>query len=164
VKPTSSSEKIRFFLVQPISQRLKLHELADGPITRSYCENKRVLEQKLVDVIQTIGSEVSKEERYEISNIVEAAANLAMESAAQKSRIQTFSINADERVKTYDTADLDDRNLKNREDMEEETVRGMIELFISPGLERVGDARGGSLIEPPKVLSRAQVFMKIQDI
>jgi hypothetical protein len=130
-----------------------------SPIMKSYEANVKSVTDALTNALQTVGSKVTGDDRTEIQDIVAAAAALALECSSQKSRIQTFEMDTDNYVRSYSKVEVENYNKRMQEDEDAETLEGYVELYISPGLKRIGDGRGGSLNEPPKILSKAQVFL-----
>jgi hypothetical protein len=134
-------------------------DVQNSAIIESYNKNLAALRTKLEQTLSSVGSRVTSDDRAEIADIVEYAANLALDCISQKARLFTFAIKENDGIRTYSRNEIEDRNLKNQNDDDTENIEGVVELYLSPGLRRLGDGRGGSLHGAPIVLSKAQVFM-----
>jgi hypothetical protein len=133
----------------------------DSPVMISYHENLATVRQNIERIIIKVGSRVGSDEERQIHDIVDAAAALSLECISQKARILPYVIAAEKGVQRYQKSEIADRNGRNLDGDDVEELNGTVSLFISPGLRRVGDLRGGSLNQPPKTLSKAQVFMTL---
>lgn len=158
---TPDSERVRHVVVQAIRENLINKGNVDSPVLASYRANLEAVRQNIERTISTVGSKIGSDDDNQIHDIVNAAATLSLECISQKARILPFMVAADEGVGRYHKSEIEDRNGRNLDDEDEEELTGTVSLFISPGLKRVGDGRGGSLNEPPKTLSKAQAFMTI---
>jgi hypothetical protein len=130
-------------------------------ITQSYEENLAATARNLEDVLKTVGTKLEAEDKLEIQEIVDAAANLALDCSLQKARLYVFAIDEKEAVQTLKKTDVEDSNKRNEtaDNQDKDALEGVVELSISPGLKCLGDGRGASLNEPPQVISPARVFL-----
>jgi hypothetical protein len=164
LEPSTSSEKLRHVLMWTIRENGLIEREPESDIAISYQENILEVSKQIEQMLEQDGPPLAEGDMAYIKEIVSSAAKLALECSQQRSRIQLFVVATSTIPKTHDKQLIHDRNLRNhltsrQDNGDSDSVEGIIELCIAPGLKRYGDNRGGSWALPPKTLYKADVFM-----
>lgn len=164
LEPSTNSEKLRHVLMLTIRENSLIELEPDSDISTSYQENIHEVSKQIEQMLEQDGPPLTDNDITTIQEIVSSAAKLSLECSLQRSRIQLFMLDTSATPQKYNKGLIHDRNLRNHsssrnDNVDADSVDGIIELCIAPGLKRYGDNRGGSWGLPPKTLYKADVFM-----
>ncbi|KAF1993961.1 hypothetical protein P154DRAFT_625035 [Amniculicola lignicola CBS 123094] len=155
--PTTLSERWRHNTIRSLSEASQPgHSTSRGSLTirSSYEKNLEAIQNEMAAGIQKGSSDGSAHE-FSIKRIVDLAAKLALDCFLQQCRIQLLDFAVGHKFNQTTKSEMLDRNAWNSSGITE----GVVSLFIAPGLQRIGDGRGGSMDLPPFTLSVADVFL-----
>jgi hypothetical protein len=154
---TQLSEKWRHDTIRSLRAICQLNNgsaQCGNAIRASYDANLQRVQKDIKTLIQTVSPDFQADQDIS-TNIVTAAAKLALACAVQQCRIQPSRFPIGLKVDHTFKDDLNDRNRANASG----TISGVVRFFICPGLQRIGDAKGGSLDQPLVTIHPADVYL-----
>ena len=124
-------------------------------VQSSHKANLAKVSDAVREVIDRVSSELSNDEKQKLGEIVSLSAQLAVDMGAQRCRMQLFGVTPGIQAQALRPSYVSDRNGRNGRD----NAQGTVAVFVSPGLQRIGDERGGSLEKEATIIFPAGVFL-----
>ncbi|KAH8706946.1 hypothetical protein GQ44DRAFT_818163 [Phaeosphaeriaceae sp. PMI808] len=112
-------------------------------VRASYEKNLDTTQKDMEAVIQRVSPDPTAHQNT-LKEIVGLAAKLALACSVQHCRIQPSNLPVGFKANQKMKNEIRDRNTRNSAG----TTNGIVRLFISPGLQRIGDGKGGSMDRP----------------
>jgi len=125
-------------------------------VQRNYNSKQDEVSRHLQEVVSQVSS-VNGDTTARSQRIAGLACSLAVDMGKERSRMQMFTFEAGAELNSLGEKDVFDRNGRNEVNLA--SVHGVVELPVSPGLSRLGDAHGERLNDLVQNLSPAHIFL-----
>lgn len=124
-------------------------QIGDGPLVNTFDRVKETLS----DVLRRVSYD---DKQDEVGRVVEKASELALIFGRARCRLELFDAPVNHIIRTAQSARPDEQFSDCKEPRLSE---GVVLLFVSPGLRRIGDGRGANL-DQRTILCPADVFLQ----